>query len=402
MSIVQYAQYSSAFAFQTFLTAIVDLGFSRCIVALVGERGHDREVVGGYIKSSRHARFRMFLFFSVASGIAFPLVTIHQAWSVQVKALLWVSIVASVLLQGQMLYSAPLLIHKKMGAYYGASLAQSGLRLVLVSLLHFIGGLFSWSVAWVGSLTLAVQGFLYRRAAKDLVTEPKTVDPELLKEMRRYLAPLWPGMLYYAFQGQLTVGLITLFGKTQSIAEVAALGRLGQLFMLLNAVNGVLIEPHIAKTPARRLFGRYTLVAAAAAAICAILWLVAVFAPGPFMWLVGEKYARLQPLMPMLIVSAGISYVGGVLFTMNAARKWVWWHASVICTASIVIADFSQIAFTNLSTTASMIRFTMVTSTTGMIAIAGTGIYGLWHTNRGVRTAAAKLEPAVNHSEGGA
>jgi hypothetical protein len=48
--------------------------------------------------------------------------------------------------------------------------------------------------------------------------------------MLHYLSPIIPGIIFTAVQGQISVLLITLFGQTKSIAEVAALGRLGQLF----------------------------------------------------------------------------------------------------------------------------------------------------------------------------
>src|SRR2546429_7619042 len=48
MSVESYAQFSIAFGFQSMLQWLVDLGTVGAIVALVGNRGKEREVVGKY------------------------------------------------------------------------------------------------------------------------------------------------------------------------------------------------------------------------------------------------------------------------------------------------------------------------------------------------------------------
>jgi len=55
LSVEAYAQYSVAFGFQNTLGVLVDLGISGSIVALVGDRGSDKEIVGT-IQSAKYFR----------------------------------------------------------------------------------------------------------------------------------------------------------------------------------------------------------------------------------------------------------------------------------------------------------------------------------------------------------
>jgi hypothetical protein len=71
-----------------------------------------------------------------------------------------------------------------------------------------------------------VTGWLYRSAARPFFSMPAQRDPAVEREMRKYLAPLVAGMVFYALHGQIQVLLISLFGSSKSLAEVTALGRL--------------------------------------------------------------------------------------------------------------------------------------------------------------------------------
>ncbi len=383
MSIEAYAQYSVVFAFQSMLNILVDLGFSGSIVALAGTRGHDPHVVGGYIRCARFYRSRMFWALSLASAVAFPLVVARQPWPFATKVLLWSSVVTAVFFQGRMLYGAPLLIHRRLRAYYHATLAASLVRLLLAGGLHLVGALLGWLAAWFSGLSVAITGFMYRRSSADIVTEPNAPDMAVRREMCRYLAPLWPGLIFYAFQGQITLALIAIFGSTRNIAEVAALGRLAQVFGLLSAANGILIEPLIARTSRENLrrvfvqvFGTCLLTGLAAVGFA---WLF----PGAMLWLIGPKYASLGALIVPVVTSSSLAYVAGVLFVMNTARKWAFWTTTAANISMAVGVQIFWIASGRVATTQGIITLNLTMAATGLGANVGTTLYGLMKNAKG-------------------
>jgi O-antigen/teichoic acid export membrane protein len=91
LSVEAYAQYSVAFGFQSTLSMLIDLGFSGSIIALVGDRGSDKAVIGNYIRSAKRFRNRLFAILIPGAAIAFPLVTFKQHWDWTTQLLLFVS-----------------------------------------------------------------------------------------------------------------------------------------------------------------------------------------------------------------------------------------------------------------------------------------------------------------------
>jgi len=381
MSVAAYAQYSTAFAFQSTLNQLVDLGFSGCIVALVGTRRDEPGVVGTYVRNSRHLRLRMFLIIGLASGIAFPLVVARQPWPAELKFALWVSVILAVLVQGQMLYGAPLLMQRSIRTVYASQVAASGFRALSLVIMHFGRVLTSSTASCVGSVALGLQGYLYKRYGSRLIVEPKRPDLAVIKEIRTYLAPLWPGMIYYAFQSQITIGLISIFGKTQNIAEVAALGRLGQLFLLLSAMNGAIIEPYIAQVGRHMLAKRYILIASACFVISFAITTCASIAPEPFLWLLGAKYVQLKPLIGWMMLSSSLGYFAGVLFMMNTARKWVYWRTTLPSLTAVILVQAGLLFELDLRRTSSMIGLSIGMSLSTSVAFICVAIYGYYHTN---------------------
>jgi hypothetical protein len=376
MSELAYAQYSVCILFQTTLNTLVDLGFSGCITALVGDRHEDPEVIGSYIRCARHYRFWLFVILGIASAALFPLIVIKQPWGAPVKTELWAATLASVFFQSYLMYGAPLLIGRKLRAYYVSQLLPALGRIGIAFVLFVSKALTAPLIAGVGAISFLVQGVLYKRAASPLISEPAHPNSEHMLEMRRYLAPTWPGMIYYAFAGQITIALITVFGKTSGIAEVSAIGRLGQFFLLLSMMNYVLIEPYIARLPKHKVAPRYLLVAGGTVGLCLLAIACARLFPGPIVWLLGPKYAQLRDLIWIQILVSCLYHLSGVLYVMNGARKWVYWQTTTVATGATILAQVIMIAKLPMGTTADILRFSVISGIVSVVGVAVTGLYG--------------------------
>lgn len=380
LNVEAYAQYSVAFGFQTTLGMLVDLGFSGSIIALVGDRGSEKEVVGAYIRSAKYFRNRLFAVIIPLSVIAFPLVTSKQDWDAMTQLLLFISVIASLFFQGwAAYYSPPLLIHQQLKQYYQPQVVSAVGRMVLCFILYLISALTSWTTAWVNSAVFAVNGFLYRRSTTSLITEPRSSNPQINSEMIRYLSPLIPVAIYTAFQGQISLILITIFGRTESVAEVAALGRIGQLFFILTAFNSVIIAPRIAQVARRDLAKKYFQTFGVALTFAAILSFIAFLFPQPLLWLLGSKYQNLRSAIVWVVLSSSFAYLANVLNTMNMSRKWIYWWSSVFEISLIVIVQLICMTVMDLSTTIQVIYFSLIVTAAYTALHFLIGIYGLIH-----------------------
>jgi O-antigen/teichoic acid export membrane protein len=379
LSVEAYAQYSIAFGFQSTLGILVDLGLSGSIIALVGERINDKQVIASYISAAKFFRNGLLILLLPVGVIVFPLITAKHGWSLSIQMLLLGSIISSLFFQGWIsFYSPPLLMQKQLRSFYQPQIFSAVLRLFFCFLLFSVSALTSWTTAWVSSLVLAINGSSYKRSSERWISSKSVDDRKARKEMLSYLSPLIPGLIFAAFQGQISLFLITYFGQTQSIAEVAALGRVSQLFLLLSSFNAIIIAPHIAKTPVENLLKNYLTVLIASCLVAVALVSIAVYFPDPLLWLIGEKYSHLRNELSWSILAASLNYVGGVMWAMHSARKWVYWWGTWFY---IIILLFTQIIFfltVDLDSVINVIYFTLASTLSVMLVHIVNAFYGFW------------------------
>lgn len=383
LSVEAYAQYSVAFGFQSTLGMLVDLGFSGSIIALVGDRAGDKAIVGNYISSAKHFRNRLFAIIIPGAAIAFPLVTSKQHWGWTTQLLLFVSIVTSIFFQGWVsYYSMPLLINRQLNQYYQPQIISAVGRIVSCFFLYIVSALNSWTTAWVSSSVLAINGILYRRSTTTLIAEPSQSNPKLNREMVNYLAPLIPVLIFTAFQGQISLALITIFGHTKSIAEVAALGRLGQLFFILGAFNGVVIVPYIAKVAPQNLAKNYGQILGLTVIIAVVISFIGFLFPEPLLWILGNKYQSLRAEVGWVVTTASVNYISSTLYSLNSSRKWIFWWGSAFEITLIIILQIVCLSVMNLSTTLQVIYFSLIVTIGYAILHFVIGCYGLVKNHR--------------------
>jgi O-antigen/teichoic acid export membrane protein len=377
MSVEAYAQYSVAFGFQSTLGMLVDLGFSGSIIALVGERSSDLSVVGRYVRSARYFRNRLFVVFLPLAIIGFPLFISKHHWPWSTQVLLMISIGLALFFQGWVsFYSTPLLIKQNINRYYRPQIITALGRNVFCVVLYLASALTSWATALVSSAVIVVNSLIYRKETKQLVHEPDKSDLKANSEMLRYISPLIPGIVFTAFQGQISVLLITWFGQTRSVAEVAALGRLGQVFLILGAFNAVIVNPYVARVARPNLGPRYLQFVGAATVISIIVCVIAFLFPDPFLWTLGPKYRNLRTEVSWLLAVSGLNYVGAVMWTIHSARRWIFWWGTFAYIGVLLITQAVCVSVMDLSTTLNVIYFSLITSSAVMLIHIATGVFG--------------------------
>jgi hypothetical protein len=239
------------------------------------------------------------------------------------------------------------------------------------------------AAVWLSSLSTLAQGWFYRRHSAQHIIEPVASDPSTNREVLGYIRPLIPSTIFFALQGQISIFLISWFGRTQSIAEVGALGRIGQLFVMLGAFNGVVIAPYIARVSRRDLAQRYIQVLAGALVVASLLVALARFAPHSLLWLLGKKYANLETELVWMMVGACTGYLTGVMFTMHSARKWIFTWGVWTYIGSVLATQITGLALMDLSTTRNIILFSVFSSLATLLVQVAWGIVGFLGKEKG-------------------
>jgi O-antigen/teichoic acid export membrane protein len=362
LSVDQYAIYTVVYAFLGMVAMLVEMQLGTCLVGLLAGRTEAR-TVGGYIRSVRHYRN---WFLGIATPfvcVAFALMAMRQGWTIGLSASLLVLILASAFCQSWITYySVPFMIRHDMLRLYRVSTAFAVLRLFGSYVLFIGGALGAFSVALLTTCATAAAGWIYRSQAASLVDEPKLCEPAKNQEVLGLVRPMMPAILFGAFQGQIGVMLIAWFGKEQYVAELGALGRFAQIFVMLGAFNAVILAPYIAKTPRPALLRRYICIALVALVFSACLVLSAFLLPQLYIWLIGPKYAHLAPLLWVMLAISCLNLLSGVLWCMSSARKWIFGWAAWLYIALTLTVQIICLQFMMLDTLMAVLLFSVYTS----------------------------------------
>jgi O-antigen/teichoic acid export membrane protein len=376
LSVNDYAVYSLVSGFQGTVGVLIELGLGGSIVALLAGRT-EKHILGGYIRSTRHYRNKFFFYLLPAIAISFAILAMRQGLVWWMTAILLGAILTAIYFESwTAYYSVPLMVHQDLQTYYRTPAMIGGVRLVTSFLLHAVSALSAWLMALMNSAGMIVQGWSYRQDARRHIIEPTDADPSTNREVMEYIRPLIPGTAFFAIHGQITIFLISWFGQARDVAEVGALGRLGQLFLLLAAFNSVVIAPNIAKIPRVRLASRYAFFLAGAIAVSVALLVTSAWLPQVLLWIIGPKYLHLRTELIWTIMASCLGYVCSVMWTMHLARKWTFAWGVRAYIIAVVLVEICGIAFMDLSTAVGVIRLSAYTALATFAVLIAWAIHG--------------------------
>lgn len=375
LTVEEYAQYNLAFAFQSTAHMLIEFGFSGAIVALVGSRINDKKLIGEYIKAGQFYRNKTFIVIGLACIIVFPLMTASHNWSYTVTGFLLLSILSNLHFSGiGSFYSPPLKMHKRISTMYGIQIKFGLLRLLLLGGFYILTIINAWIAALTNSLITVVGGLFYKKKASVYVDLPESSSKEIRKEMVNYIRPIMPGMVFAAFQGHIMIFVSSIFGESGNIAEIGALNRIGQLYLILNMMGVNLIAPYLAKQAEKGLLIKYLTILGTMVILSSILVIGGYIFPQPLLWLIGDNYDHLSYELVLLLISSGLGLINGLMWQMNASRKWLYNWMPMISIPGTIIIQTLCIIFLDMSTTENVLNFSIITN----IFILGTRVLVTW------------------------
>ena len=383
LSVEEYAQYTVAFGFVATLSALVDMGVPVAVMPLIGDRAGDRGVFGGYLRAALHLRTRVVAVVLPLSAVVFFALTADRGWGVKVQVGLFAAVALGLLARAIVdIFSLPLLMNEAYRSYYSPQISTAIARVGTQGLLQLTRALTSVTASLVNAATVLANGVLYRRAAAGRIELPARADPERTREIRRMVAPLLPGLIFYAFQSQITILLVSVFGETDAIAQVGALGRLGALFVILGSVTQVLVAPRFPQIPREQLVPRILQVTGAAATLGAVLTAIAFLVPQPLLFLLGPQYDGLRLEVGWYVAGASLAFFGATLYAMNLGRRFIWWWSTALSLGLILATQVAAASALDLGDTLDLQYFAVLTGAAASVAQVPPLLRGLRHGPR--------------------
>ena len=119
-----------------------------------------------------------------------------------------------------------------------------------------------------------------------------------------------------------STAILGFAGHTSSVAEVGALGRLGQVFGLIMTVNTFFVQPYFARIENRRAYVEKGLLVLSGIGALSLLTMISAFVlPEWWLFILGAKYAGLKKELPFALLVSLFLLLSGTLYTMVIARK---------------------------------------------------------------------------------
>ena len=100
----------------------------------------------------------------------------------------------------------------------------------------------------VSSVAIALQYFLLRRYVAGVIDLDARENPDDRRAIHGFIRNQAANTIFFCFQGQITVFLISLFARqASSVAEVGALGRLAMIFVVISNLLTNVFVPAFAR-----------------------------------------------------------------------------------------------------------------------------------------------------------
>ena len=344
-----------------------NLGLTSAFLTLGSQVKDEPLRLGGLFLLIKKYRTILFTIVTCLILVLTPFVTLNRGWSMVAIVLSIAIVVSSNWVQlTQSLRMGIMNIHHDADGLWMSGLAGAVTRLSLTALVCTLAPLAVVALV-INLLGLIISEVLLIRRSKRYVSDAAPADQQMSEAVKRFTYPLVPGVIYYAFRGQISLILLGIFGSTASIAHFSALGRLGQILGLTGLINGFLIQPYFARIPSRKSFvTKSSIVIGGYSAIALMLFWSAFMMPDVWLLVIGPNYSELKALLPLAFSITLLSLLGDSLYTLLMSRGWTKGQSWTICSSVGVQIIF--ISLVVIDTTWNALIFSLLSSLAVVIA----------------------------------
>jgi O-antigen/teichoic acid export membrane protein len=375
----EYAFFTIANAMQAALMLLADIGISVGLMSIGGRVWQDRHRFGELINTGLAVRRKLAAgAVIIVAPILYAMLAKNGASSLYTLLLVVVVLAGFSIQLAVDIYSVVPRLHSDIGRIQKIDFICAIVRLLLILGLVYLFATAGLAVA-IASATFLLQYFLLRAYAAKVVDLKANENAEDRREMVRLIKSLSANALFYCFQGQITVFLISFFGRhAASVAEVGALGRLAMIFtVLMNMLTNVFVPAFARCQDKHKLRYLYLGIAGVVILFSAIVLASAALFPEQFLLVLGNRYTHLHRELLLMIGVAVITALSGTLWLLNASKAWVagsWLYIPLTLATQIAL-----IPFTDFSSVGGVLTF-------NLISIAPSLLLNLVLTYRGFRT----------------
>ncbi|MFT3932625.1 MAG: polysaccharide biosynthesis protein [Chitinophagaceae bacterium] len=366
----EYALYTLANMMLGTMLLLADGGITDGVMSQGGKVWQDPQKLGSVVATGMDIRKK---FAIVSLAIVTPILVYllrHHGASWLVTGLIVLALIPAFVaaLSGTLLEVAPKL-RQDIPPLQKIQVAFNTARTPLLAGFLF---LFPWAyiAIFISSLPQLWANTRLKKISKNYADNTQPIDIEVRKKILAVVKRTLPGAIYYGFYGQISTWLVSIFGSTDSLAQVGALSRLAMVLTVLTVMSGILIVPRFARLPEnknillKRFFQIQVLLLLVSAAVIGFVYLFS----GYILSILGHNYTSFTTEIVVICFSSCLSMMMGVTYNISVSRAWVmppWILISVnILTQLILIWSM------DLSKTINVLWFSVINNTVAFLMIS--------------------------------
>ena len=358
----EYAYFTIANAMQATLNMLADIGISVGLISIGGRVWQDRHRFGQLINTGLAVRRKLAVpSIIIIAPILYAMLARNGA-SLSYAFLLIAFLLIGFALQLSIdVFNVVPRLRSEIARIQTIDFICAITRLLLILGLVYLFSTAGLAVA-IASATFFLQYLLLRSYARKVVDLNASESTQDRQEIVRLVKKLAANALFYCFQGQITVFLISFFGRhVASIAEVGALGRLAMIFtVLFNIMTNIFVPEFARCQDKRKLRVLYLLIVGGVLLFSATVLTGAAFFPGQFLFVLGSRYSHLHHELLLIAGSAVVSAFSTTLWWLNTAKAWItgsWLYIPLTLATQVAL-----IPFTDFSSVPGVLIFNLISA----------------------------------------
>lgn len=322
LPIQEYAFYTLANTMLGTLVVLTDGGISNGIMALSGKVWQDPKKLGVILSTGLDLR-RKFATITlvIAIPIVFYLLMLNKAsWLTAILIILSLIPAFYADLSDSLLEITPQL-HQDIASLQKNHLTVGLGRLVLTVLTIFI---FPWTfVLLLASGFPRIYGNLQlKKINAKFVDSNQKADPVVRKEILKIVARVLPNIIFFALSGQIVIWILSVFGNSNELASVGALGRFSILIGLFTTVLATLFIPRFSRlgNDKSRLIKGFVFFQLILFLFSGFVMLIVYLFPTQMLWILGTSYRGLSSELFLILLSNCIGLIAALSGNLIGSR----------------------------------------------------------------------------------
>ncbi|RZK45267.1 MAG: polysaccharide biosynthesis protein [Hymenobacter sp.] len=324
LSTHEYALYTLANTMLGTMVMLADNGISNGVMAEAGKVWQNQAQLGAVLATGLHLRKKFALYtLLVTIPILGYLLWQHQAvWYAILLIVLAIIPAFAASLSDTLLEVAPKL-HQDINPLQRNQLEVNAGRLLLNAMLLFVFP-FTFVALLANSIPRIYGNYKLRKLSARYVHTDTVISTAVEREVLKGVKRTLPVVIYHCVSGQISIWLISLFGTTNSIAQIGALGRLTMAFTLFSSIFSTLAVPrfsrmHNNKTSLLKGFISIQIIALIIGCVISIIvWLFS----DKILLILGKKYSNLNYELVLVSIISCVGLLEGLCSQLVLSRGW--------------------------------------------------------------------------------